>query len=56
MCGLPRWTPWPPTPTPFLQAVAGDEGLANGELRMLTESGVVDETLLQYFAAQAESL
>jgi hypothetical protein len=39
-----------------LQAVAGDEGLANGELRRLTESGVVDESLLQHFAAQAESL
>lgn len=40
----------------LLQAVAGDEGLRNGELRRLTEAGVVDESLLQHFAAQAESL
>ena len=40
----------------LLQAVAGDRGLRNGELRKLTESGVVDESLLQHFAAQAETL
>lgn len=39
-----------------LEAVAGEEGLRDGELRKLTESGVVDESLLQHFAAQAESL
>lgn len=39
-----------------LEAVAGEEGLRNGELRKLTDSGVVDESVLQHFAAQAESL
>lgn len=39
-----------------LEAVAGEEGLRDGELRKLTESGVVDESVLQHFAAQAESL
>ena len=39
-----------------LEAVAGEEGLRNGELQKLTDSGVVDESVLQYFAAQAESL
>lgn len=39
-----------------LEAVAGEEGLRNGELRKLTDSGVVDEAVLEHFAAQAESL
>jgi len=40
----------------LLEAVAGEEGLRAGELRKLTDSGVVDESVLQHFAAQAESL
>ena len=40
----------------LLEAVAGEEGLRNGELARLTESGVVDESVLQHFVAQAESL
>lgn len=40
----------------LLEAVAGEEGLRNGEYRKLSESGAVDESVLQHFAAQAESL
>lgn len=40
----------------LLEAVAGEAGLRNGELQKLTESGVVDASILQHFAAQAESL
>jgi hypothetical protein len=40
----------------LLEAVAGEEGLRNGELRKLTESGLVDESVLHHFASQAESL
>lgn len=39
-----------------LEAVAGDEGLQNGELQKLIDSGVVEESVLQHFAAQAQSL
>ncbi len=39
-----------------LEAVAGDEGLRNGELQRLKEASEVDQTLLDYYAAQAESL
>jgi hypothetical protein len=39
-----------------LEAVAGEEGLRNGELQRLIDSGVVEESVLQHFAAQAESL
>lgn len=39
-----------------LEAVAGEEGLRNGELQRLIDSGVVDESVLQHFTAQAESL
>ncbi len=40
----------------LLEAVAGDDGLQNGELQKLMDSGVVVEAVLQHFAAQAESL
>jgi hypothetical protein len=40
----------------LLEAVAGEEGLRNGELRKLTEAGVVEESVLQHFTAQSESL
>ena len=39
-----------------LEAVAGEEGIRNGELQKLIDSGVVEESVLQHFAAQAESL
>jgi len=39
-----------------LEAVAGEEGLRNGELQRLREASDVDQTLLEYYAAQAESL
>ena len=39
-----------------LEAIARDEGLRNGELQRLREGGEVDETLLQYFTDEAESL
>ena len=38
-----------------LEAVAGEEGLHNGELQQLIDSGDVDESVLQHFAAQAET-
>jgi len=39
-----------------LEAVAGDEGLRNGELQKLIDSGDVNESVLQHFATQAETL
>ena len=39
-----------------LEAVAGEEGLRNGELQRLKDASEVDQTLLEYYAAQAESL
>ena len=39
-----------------LEAIARDEGLRHGELQRLREAGEVDETLLQYFNDEAESL
>lgn len=39
-----------------LEAVAGDEGLRNGELERVLGSSDVDESVLQYFTAQAERL
>ena len=39
-----------------LETVAGNEGLRNGELERVLESSEIDESVLQYFAAQAESL
>ena len=39
-----------------LEAVAGDEGLHNGELQRLQDASTVDQTLLEYFTSQAESL
>lgn len=39
-----------------LEVVAGERGLANGELQKLIDSGEVDPTVLEHFAEQAESL
>jgi HEAT repeat protein len=39
-----------------LEAVAGEEGLRNGELQRLRDASEVDQTLLEYYASQAESL
>jgi anti-sigma factor RsiW len=39
-----------------LEAVAGEEGLRNGELQRLKDASEVDPTLLEYFTNQAESL
>lgn len=39
-----------------LEAVSGEAGLRDGELQKLRDAGEVDETLLKYFTAQAESL
>jgi len=39
-----------------LEAVAGEEGLRNGELQKLIDAGEVDESVLEHFTAQAESM
>lgn len=39
-----------------LEAVAGEEGLRNGELQRLRDASEVDPTILEYFTSQAESL
>ncbi len=39
-----------------LEAVAGEEGLRNGELQRLRDTSEVDQTLLEYYATQAENL
>ena len=40
----------------LLEAVAGEEGLRNGELERLIDSGEVDASVLEHFAEQAETL